>query len=118
MPHPPVGKLRRAIARVHRQRNPKRRRYGSEIRRAVASYAVAQRSRGVSARSTAASLGLPYKTLCFWLQGQPNGFRAVAVAQRGKPEPERSELVWITAQGHRVEGLSREDVAFVLRSLG
>ena len=65
-------------------------------------------------RQTAVALGLSEKTLSFWVQGQTSKLRTVSV----KPVPEtNTEFRFITAQGHRVEGLSREDLAFLLRAL-
>ena len=51
-----------------------------------------------------------------WLQAAPKGFRSVAVKET-PPEREIRVMHLVTAQGHRVEGLSREDVAFLLQSL-
>ena len=70
----------------------------------------------MSVRSTAASLGLSYPTLLGWLQAVPNGFRSVAVKQE-TPDPQATAIRLVTAQGHCVEGLSREDVVFLLQSL-
>jgi len=109
-----IAKLRAAVARVRRRRGSQSRRYPADLRQQVVAHAVSAKSRGVSVRSTAESLGLSYPTLRGWVQAEPNGFRAVAVKE---PEPEASELRLVTAQGHRVEGLSREDVAFLLQSL-
>ena len=111
-----TAKLRNAVARVRRGRGSQSRRYPADLRRQIVGHVVAARSEGVSVRSTAASLGLSYPTLLGWLQATPNGFRSVAVTEPA-PEPETATLRLVTAQGHRVEGLSREDVAFLLQSL-
>lgn len=111
-----VRELRHAIRRIQRQRNPKRRRYGPEVQRAAIEHALSQRSRGTSVRSTADALGLPYKTLCLWAQGHPTGFRAVAT-RPAEPSTAGADLRLLTAQGHRVEGLSRDDLVFLLRAL-
>lgn len=79
-------------------------------------HVVSLRSKGVSVRSTAESLGLSYPTVLGWLRATPNGFRSVAVKDPVS-EPVTPALRLVTAEGHRVEGLSREDVAFLLQSL-
>lgn len=108
--------LRSAIVRIHRRRGDSRgRRYPADLRRMIVTHVIAERSKGVSVQSMAASLGLSYVTLLGWLQTGPRGFRSVTVKA---PEPVASEsLRLVTAQGHRVEGLTREDLAFLLRSL-
>jgi hypothetical protein len=57
-----------------------------------------------------------YPTLQGWLQAAPKGFRSVAVREV-TPERESRAMRLVTVQGHRVEGLTREDVAFLLQSL-
>jgi hypothetical protein len=111
-----VRELRQAIRRIQRQRNPKRRRYGPEIQRSSIQHALIQRSRGTSVGSTAAALGLPYRTLWLWLRGQPAGFRAVATTPV-ESSTLAPDLRLVTAQGHRVEGLSRDDLIILLRAL-
>lgn len=111
-----IVQLRQAVARVRRGRPSQGRRYPADLQGRIVAHVVAERSKDVSIRSTAASLGLSYPTLLGWLQAAPNGFRSVAVKDP-VPEPEAPALRLVTAQGHRVEGLSREDVAFLLQSL-
>jgi transposase-like protein len=111
-----TAKLRSAVARVSRRRVPQGRRYPADLRRRIVSHVVSERSKGVSVRSTATSLGLSYPTLLGWLQAAPNGFRSVAVRQATR-DPQATAIRLVTAQGHRVEGLSREDAAFLLQSL-
>lgn len=109
-------RLRQAIRQVQRERNPKRRRYDQKLRRRVVDHVLAERSRGRSVRSIAAWLGLPYKTLHIWMRSRPVGFRVVA-AKPSDPADPRPEFRLVLAQGHRVEGLSREDLVAVLRAL-
>lgn len=109
-------RLRQAIRQIQRQRNPKRRRYGVALRRAVVEHAVAEQSRGASVRSIAASVGIPYKTLYIWLRSRPRGFRAVATKPAETPATS-TDLLLVTARGHRVEGLSRDDLVALLRAL-
>lgn len=114
----PTAPLRRAIRQIQRQRNPKRRRYDPALRRRVTAHVLAERSRGRSVRWIAADLGLSYQTLLTWLQGQSRGFRAVVATKAAPPPPAPcSELRLILAQGHRVEGLSADDLVAVLRAL-
>ena len=109
--------LRRAVARIRRRRGSRSRRYPADLRQQIVTHVVSSRSKGVSVRSTAESLGLSYPTVLGWLRAIPNGFRSVAV-KSSVSEPETPPaLRLVTAQGHRVEGLSREDVAFLLQSL-
>lgn len=116
MPRASTTKLRNAVARVRRGRKSQGRRYPADLRQQIVTHVVSARSKGTSVRSTAASLGLSYPTLLGWLQAAPNGFRSVAVKEL-PPEPEAPALRLVMAQGHLVEGLSREDVAFLLQSL-
>ena len=113
----PSAKLRDAILRVRRGRRAGRQRYPVDLRRQIVTHVAAERARGVSVRATAGALGLSYPTVVGWLQAEPNGFRKVAVRSE-KSATESKALQLVTQQGHRVEGLSREDVAFLLRSLG
>jgi transposase-like protein len=111
-----TAKLRNAVTRVRRRRKSQGRRYPADLRRQIVTHVVSERWKGVSVRSTARSLGLTYPTLLGWLQAAPNGFRSVAVKEP-PPKRETPAMRLVTAQGHRVEGLSREDVAFLLQSL-
>ena len=112
----PTVKLRKAVTRIRRGRKAQGRRYPADLRQQIVAQVVSERSRGVSVRSTAESLGLSYATLQGWLRAAPKGFRSVAVKE-ARPERETRAMHLVTAQGHRVEGLSREDVAFLLQSL-
>ena len=107
-------KLRNAVTRIRRGRKAQGRRYPADLRQQIVAHVVSERSRGVSVRSTAESLGLSYPTLQGWLRAAPNGFRSVAVVPA---ERETRAMRLVTVQGHRVEGLTREDVAFLLQSL-
>lgn len=111
-----TGKLRNAVARVRRRHGSQSRRYPADLREQIVTHVVSARSKGVSIRSTAESLGLSYPTLLGWLQAAPSGFRSVAVKE-STPERAAPAMCLVTVQGHRVEGLSREDVAFLLQSL-
>lgn len=117
MQKPLIAKLRNAVARVRRRRKFQGRRYPADLRQQIVAHVVFERSKGVSVRSMAASLGLSYPTLLSWLQAARSGFRSVAVKEPAPEEREAQALRLVTAQGHRVEGLSREDVAFLLQSL-
>jgi transposase-like protein len=108
-------RLRQQIIALHRKGRPTGRRYPLELRAAVVSYALEEASRGASVYSMAGSLGLTEPTLRSWLRKRPRRLRTVTV-QEGAP-PARPWCL-VTAQGHRVEGLSREDLVFLLRSLG
>ena len=109
-------KLRNAVTRIRRGRKAQGRRYPADLRQQIVAHVVSERSKGVRVRSTAESLGLSYPTLQGWLRAAPKGFRSVAVKE-ATPERETRAMRLVTAQGHRVEGLSREDVAFLLQSL-
>ncbi len=111
-----ITRLRNAVVRVRRRCKSQGRRYPADLRQQIVAHVVSERSKGVSVRSTAESLGLSYPTLLGWLQAAPSGFRSVALK-----EPtlggESQAMRLVTVQGHRVEGLGREDVAFLLQSL-
>jgi len=109
-------KLRDAVTRIRGCRKAQGRRYPADLRQQIVAHVVSERSKGVSVWSTAESLGLSYPTLQGWVQAGPRGFRSVAVKET-TPERETRAMRLVTAQGHRVEGLSREDVAFLLQSL-
>jgi transposase-like protein len=111
-----TAKLRNAVTRVRRGRKFQGRRYPADLRREIVAHVVSERSKGVSVRSTATSLGLSYPTLLGWLQAEPNGFRSVAMREPTAGR-ETAAMRLVTVQGHRVEGLGREDVAFLLQSL-
>jgi transposase-like protein len=111
-----TDKRRDAVTQVRRGRKAQGRRYPADLRQQIVAHVVSARSKGVSVRSSAASLGLSYPTLQGWLQTAPKGFRSVAVKE-ATPERETRAMRLVTAQGHRVEGLNREDVAFLLQSL-
>ena len=111
-----IAKLRSAVGRACHRRKSQGRRYPDDLRRRIVAHVISERSKGVSVRSTAESLGLSYPTLQGWVQAAPKGFRSVAMKE-ATPERETQAMRLVTAQGHRVEGLSREDVAFLLQSL-
>jgi transposase-like protein len=111
-----TAKLRNAVARVLRRGGSQSRRYPADLRQQILAHVTSARSRGTSVRSTAAALGLSYQTLLGWLQAAPHGFRSVAVKESAA-DRDPPALRLVTAQGHRVEGLSREDIAFLLQSL-
>jgi len=109
-----VRRLRLAIARVCRQKNGRRRRYPTTLRQSVVDHARAEVNRGVSVRATAASLGLPYPTLVGWMpSGGAGRFRTVTVGAKA----DDPALRLVTPQGCRIEGLRREDIAYLLRAL-
>ncbi len=111
-----TAKLRSAVTRVRRHHKFQGRRYPADLRQQIVAHVISERSKGVSVRSTAESLGLSYPTLQGWVQAAPKGFRSVAMKE-ATPERETQAMRLVTAQGHRVEGLSREDAAFLLASL-
>ncbi len=56
---PKLDRLREAVATVRRQRNPKRRRYGIELRREIVAYVAVERKHGTSTKALSESLRLP-----------------------------------------------------------
>ena len=117
MPTESITELRTAIADVHEGRSSQRRRYPVSLRLKIVAHVTSERSKGVSPRATAKTLGLSYPTLMGWLKNQLKRFRSVAVKPASRPA-ESATLLLVTPQGHRIEGLDRETVAFLLRSLG
>jgi transposase-like protein len=94
-------------------------RYPPEFHVAAVAVARAQLDRGVPRQRVARELGVPAWSLARWLQQSgPARVRPVTIA----PEPARSrsaatDLVLMTRQGVRVEGLDRETLIAVLRAL-
>ena len=65
-------KLRNAVTRIRRGRKAQGRRYPADLRQQIVAHVVSERSKGVSVRSIAESLGLSYPTLQGWLRAAPN----------------------------------------------
>jgi transposase-like protein len=108
--------LRQAIRQAQRRGHPKHHRYAPALKLKVIAHTRAALSTGGSVAAVARSLELSNQTLHGWLQGQARRFRPVAPKAEDAPS-ERSELRLVTAQGHRVEGLSRDDLVALLRAL-
>jgi len=113
-----IRQLRSALRRVSRGRPGQGRRYPAELRRAVVRHVLGERERGVSTRATAAALGLSYQTVSLWLARDRARLRPVKVKTTPSTTPsDPPVLKWVTAHGHRIEGLSRDDVVYLLRGL-
>jgi len=94
--------------------------YPATLQREVAELAVARRSTGRSLWSTAEAVGLGVQTVQRWVEtvGPPSVFRAVEVTPEATvPVVADDGLVLVTSQGHRVEGLTADQVVSVLRGL-
>lgn len=107
-----VTELRKSIMRIRRRRSPRGRRYDANLRQQIVAHTLAERSKGISVRSTASSLRLAYPTLLLWLQSRANGFREVEV-KKAAPAREAAGLLLVTAQGHRVDAEPRGCGVFV-----
>jgi hypothetical protein len=77
---------------------------------------MARRGEGRWLHAIAAELDLSSKRLHLWVAGQRRRFRPVAV-HAAIPSPAGPSLRLVTSGGHRVEGLTREDLVAILRAL-
>lgn len=94
--------------------------YPATLQRQVAEVAVARRGAGHSLWSTAEAVGLGVQTVQRWVESvaPPTTFRAVEVMPEvAVPVVADESLVLVTSQGHRVEGLTADQVVSVLRGL-
>lgn len=109
-------RFREAARRENAGRRGTAKRYSAELHREAVLYAWARREAGESLSSSARALGLPAENLSRWMkESERRGFRAVTVV----PEAGGAEGSGIltTPQGFRVEGLSVEELAALLRAL-
>ena len=89
-------------------------RYPAELRRRAADYAARARQRGHTSGEAAEAVGVPWPTLKRWMEAEPvvAGFSRVVVA-----DPGPSSLTLVTPSGCRIEGLSVEQAADLVRRL-
>ena len=85
------------------------------LREEIVELAKARRREGCSVRKIAIELGVSESGLSRWLQGGSGRLRPVRVSE--KPSSP-SQLVLVTPEGYRLEGLSSISAAEVLRRLG
>jgi transposase-like protein len=115
-----IARVRSEVRQLARGKAPRAVRYPVAVRDAAVALARPRVREGDSVRQVAQALGVSEPTLARWLQSlAPAVLRPVAMtAPEPEPAPaEHHEVVLITAQGVRVEGLDRDAVIAVLRAL-
>ena len=90
--------------------------YSTEAREFALSFAETQKASGVSRKSVSETLGISNQTLVNWM-GHPgskkSGMRPVSIENGAA----KGELHIVTPSGYRVEGLTVETAASLLRSI-
>jgi hypothetical protein len=108
--------LKRVLRQVERGRG---KRVASEVKQRVARYGRARREAGAGYREIARELGLSVETARRWCStaeasgSRPSRGRMVRV----EVVPERGRAAVVSPSGYRVEGLTLEEVAALLRAL-
>ena len=115
-----IRRLRTEAHQLARGKAPRAVRYPAAFRAAAVALAGPRLARGGSIARVGRDLGLPIQSLGRWLRPPPPAapLRPVAVtpAREAAPPPPVG-LVLLTPQGHRVEGLDRDELIAVLRAL-
>jgi len=117
-----ILRFRQEEYRKHPRRPRNIIRYPPSLQRRVVAYSRRCQSAGKSLWRLAGELGLGPETLRDWMARHPKPrFRRVAVKGPAPtpPTPEKavSPMVLVTPRGYRVEGLDRESLTELLRSL-
>ena len=124
-----AAQLRRQVRAIARSCEPHQRRYPSELKSAILAHLDRSRGAGESVVSVAEALEVPEQTLYAWLQARPGPEGGVRRAMRpvevvpdapiGAPRgSDDGRLTLVTVAGHRIEGLSADQAAAILRALG
>ena len=92
-------------------------RYSTEERSRLLDQARQRFQEGASVRVVADELGISYETLRRWRQAS-SGIKPVRVRRENSSGPTPRSLSLVTGSGVRVEGLSVEEAAQLLRALG
>lgn len=87
-----------------------------DLRSKVVAYAKRRRASGLAVRRIAQELGLGESCLTRWLRPKRAGFRPVRVTA-ASAKPEVRDLVLVTPQGFRLEGLTTSQALRLLREL-
>ncbi len=106
--------LREALIQIRNGRS--RWRCPSRLREEIVRYSQSRRSEGWPIRKIAEELGLSKTGLSRWLDAASGRLRPVRVMESAPPRS--LDLVLITPQGFRLEGLSTASAADLLRQLG
>jgi len=114
-----IRQLRAEARRLAQGKPPSQVRYPDGFRRAAVRLARLDRRQGGSVGRLARAVGVSEPTLTKWLRPPTGaGLRPVAVLAAPPPESAAVSAVLITRQGLRVEGLDRDTLIAVLRTLG
>jgi predicted transcriptional regulator len=106
--------LRRAL-RAHDPARGKR--YGAALKRRVIAFAEAERKSGRSWSEISKELGIAFETVRRWCMPTRAVGRMRVVHVVAEPSAKR-EVTVLAPSGHRVEGLSLDEAAALLRALG
>jgi transposase-like protein len=115
-----VRRLRTEAQQLARSKVPRAIRYPAAFRAAAVALAGPRLERGGSIARVARDLGLPVQSLGRWVRPSMPAppLRPVAVTPEREAAPRPAAgLVLLTAQGHRVEGLDRDELIAVLCAL-
>jgi len=100
----------------NRGRSGRALRYSEGLHKEAVRYARRRQSQGESVASSARALGVSVENLHRWMkESGESGFRTVTVAPESRES--RGSVVLTTPQGFRVEGLSVEELAALIRAL-
>lgn len=108
--------LRQQAARLRAGRPRRSARYPDEFRHQVVQHTRSGQAQGRPLKEIAREVGLPWQTVHRWLDQAPR-LRRVRLAA-GPERSSAARLTLVTSQGLRVEGLTVEDLAALLRRLG
>jgi hypothetical protein len=114
-----IRQLRSTIQRCARGKHPNAVRYPAPVREAVVALARTRLGQGQSLARVARGVGLSFPTLTTWLAG-PAAAALRPVTLVPGPDPVTTPpltIVLVTPEGFRVEGLDRDTLVAVLRSL-
>jgi DNA invertase Pin-like site-specific DNA recombinase len=113
-----IRRFRELTSQLLSERRGLRGWYPEELQEEAIGCAQAAVAQGQSVRGVAAALGVSHGTLYRWLEKRGGQLRKVEVVQSEVVRCERSSnLVLVTPQGYRVEGLGVGDVARLLEVL-
>jgi hypothetical protein len=114
MSHRRGSTLRRAL-RAHDPARGKR--YGTALKRRVIAFAAVERKDGRSWSEISKELGIAFETVRRWCMPTRAVGRMRVVHVVAEPSAKR-EVTVLAPSGHRVEGLSLDEAAAMLRALG
>jgi transposase-like protein len=114
-----LAEFRHVAARENRGRRGLQRRYSPDLQQQAVEYWRRRRQAGDRMRAIAAALGVAEWSLQRWIRASKTrpGFQAVHVITPVPKRPVTTLVIHVTAEGPRIEGLSVESAAQLLRLL-